>query len=45
MSGVADVAERHLPDPAWSVARPFWEGCRAGELRIHDQVGDRRKLR
>jgi len=34
MSGVADVAERHLPDPAWSVARPFWEGCRAGELRI-----------
>jgi len=34
MSGAADLAERHLPDPAWSVARPFWDGCRAGELRI-----------
>jgi len=24
----------HLPDVEWAVARPFWEGCRAGELRI-----------
>jgi hypothetical protein len=30
----ADIDARHLPDPEWPVARPFWEGCRAGELRI-----------
>jgi uncharacterized OB-fold protein len=23
-----------LPDPDWPVARPFWEGCARGELRI-----------
>ncbi|HLK11327.1 MAG TPA: OB-fold domain-containing protein [Candidatus Binatia bacterium] len=27
-------AERHLPDVDWPPARPFWEACRAGELRI-----------
>jgi uncharacterized protein len=25
---------RPLPDPAWPVARPFWDGCARGELRI-----------
>jgi len=35
MSGTArGIAERHLPDLDWEIARPFWEGCRAGELRI-----------
>jgi uncharacterized OB-fold protein len=35
MTGAArDVPERHLPDLDWEPARPFWEGCRAGELRI-----------
>jgi uncharacterized OB-fold protein len=34
MPSARDIAERHLPDPDWPVARPFWEGCRAGELRI-----------
>lgn len=29
-----DLATRHLPDPEWPVARPFWEGAAAGELRI-----------
>jgi uncharacterized OB-fold protein len=29
-----DLAHRHLPDPDWEVARPFWEGAAAGELRI-----------
>ncbi len=24
----------HLPDVEWEVARPFWDGCRAGELRM-----------
>jgi uncharacterized OB-fold protein len=32
--GSADLATRHLPDPDWPVARPFWDGCRAHELRI-----------
>jgi uncharacterized OB-fold protein len=27
-------AERHLPPLDWEPARPFWEGCRAHELRI-----------
>jgi len=31
---VPELAERHLPDPGWPVAKPFWDGCRAGELRI-----------
>jgi len=31
---VAELAERHLPDPGWPLARPFWDGCRAGQLRI-----------
>ena len=34
MASAREIAERHLPDPEWPVARPFWEGCRAGELRI-----------
>jgi len=34
MASAREIAERHLPDPDWPVARPFWEGCRAGELRI-----------
>jgi len=34
MTSAREIAERHLPDPDWPVARPFWEGCRAGELRI-----------
>jgi uncharacterized OB-fold protein len=34
MASARDIPERHLPDPDWAVARPFWEGCRAGELRI-----------
>lgn len=34
MAGARELAERHLPDLDWEVARPFWEGCRAGELRI-----------
>jgi uncharacterized OB-fold protein len=24
----------HLPDLEWEVARPFWDGCRAGALHI-----------
>ena len=24
----------HLPDGEWDIARPFWEGCRARELRM-----------
>jgi uncharacterized OB-fold protein len=24
----------HLPDVEWEVTRPFWEGCRARELRL-----------
>ena len=34
MASAREIAERHLPDPEWPVARAFWEGCRAGELRI-----------
>ena len=34
MASAREIPERHLPDPEWPVARPFWEGCRAGELRI-----------
>lgn len=34
MAEARAVAERHLPDVAWPVAKPFWDGCRAGELRI-----------
>lgn len=34
MSGARPIEERHLPDLSWEVARPFWEGCAAGELRI-----------
>jgi len=34
MSGARDVPERHRPDLGWEPARPFWEGCRAGQLRI-----------
>ena len=34
MAAAREIAARHLPDPEWPVARPFWEGCRAGELRI-----------
>ena len=34
MASAREISERHLPDPEWPVARPFWEGCRAGELRI-----------
>ena len=34
MTDVAELAERHLPDPGWPVAKPFWDACRAGELRI-----------
>jgi hypothetical protein len=30
----ASAAPRPLPDPDWPVARPFWEGCARGELRI-----------
>ena len=29
-----ELASRHLPDPDWPVARPFWEGCARRELRI-----------
>lgn len=31
---MTDIAGRHLPDVEWPPARPFWDGCRAGELRI-----------
>ena len=34
MTSAREIAARHLPDPDWDVARPFWDGCRAGELRI-----------
>ena len=34
MASAREIPERHLPDPDWPVARAFWEGCRAGELRI-----------
>ena len=34
MASAREIPERHLPDPEWPVARPFWEGCRGGELRI-----------
>ncbi|HJQ82960.1 MAG TPA: OB-fold domain-containing protein [Candidatus Binatia bacterium] len=34
MADARDLPERHLPDPDWPVARPFWDGCRAGELRF-----------
>ncbi|MGH7804578.1 MAG: Zn-ribbon domain-containing OB-fold protein [Candidatus Binatia bacterium] len=29
-----DLGRRHLPDPHDPELAPFWEGCRAGELRI-----------
>jgi uncharacterized OB-fold protein len=31
---MTDLSARHLPDVDWDVARPFWDACRAGELRI-----------
>jgi len=34
MAGARPIGLRHLPDLDWEVGRPFWEGCRAGELRI-----------
>ena len=34
MASAREIPERHLPDPDWPVVRAFWEGCRAGELRI-----------
>jgi len=34
MADAPPIAERHLPDVEWPVARPFWEGAAAGELRI-----------
>lgn len=34
MAEARAVPERHLPDVTWPVAKPFWDGCRAGELRI-----------
>jgi len=34
MADAREIPVRHLPDPDWPVAAPFWEGCRAGELRI-----------
>ena len=34
MTSARNIPERHLPDPEWPVARAFWEGTRAGELRI-----------
>jgi uncharacterized protein len=34
MTSAREIAERHLPDPDWPPARPFWEACNAGDLRI-----------
>jgi hypothetical protein len=34
MTSESELAARHLPDVDWPPARPFWDGCRAGELRI-----------
>jgi uncharacterized OB-fold protein len=34
MATAREIAERHLPDPEWPVAQPFWDGSRAGELRF-----------
>ena len=34
MAANADLERRHLPDVADPELKPFWEGCRAGELRI-----------
>lgn len=34
MPANADLATRHLPDTEAPELAPFWEGCRAGELRI-----------
>jgi uncharacterized OB-fold protein len=34
VSGARAIDERHLPDPTWEAARPFWDGCAARELRI-----------
>jgi uncharacterized protein len=34
MASEAELASRHLPDVDWPPAQPFWDGCRAGELRI-----------
>jgi hypothetical protein len=34
MAEARAIDVRHLPDLEWEVGRPFWEGCRAGELRI-----------
>ena len=34
MAEAREIPLRHLPDPDWPVAAPFWEGCRAGELRV-----------
>ena len=34
MAAAREIAARHLPDPEWPAARAFWEGCRAGELRV-----------
>ena len=34
MPANADLERRHLPDVESAELAPFWEGCRAGELRI-----------
>lgn len=34
MAAARAPVERHLPDVDWPAARGFWEGCRAGELRL-----------
>ena len=34
MAANADLELRHLPDVENPELAPFWEGCRAGELRI-----------
>jgi hypothetical protein len=39
MTDETALATRHRPDLDWPVARPFWEGCRAGELRLPGCTG------
>ena len=43
MPANTDLERRHLPDVDDPELRPFWEGCRAGELRI-PRCGDCAKL-